>query len=127
MPPLTAGQEILSPGIRQAFYVDTFRPELQIPSVTGDVIIRVQNESGANPSQYIEATITAGQQIGTRASGRVDFVADGIIYIRVIQTDGVADGIQIPLEVVGVEYLGLDGFTSLSLVVSFRQACMTRA
>lgn len=117
---LSNGQEIVSPGLRGAFFIDTFRPSIQIPSVTGDVIIRIQNETGVAPAQFIEATIVQGAFIGARASGRVDFDADALIYLRIVQTDGVADGLQVPLETVSLEFLGGDTFTTLSLVNEYR-------
>ena len=118
--PLSNGQEIINTGLRQAFFIDTFRPSIQVPSNTGDVIIRIQNESGTSPAQFIQATIPEGLTFGDRVNGRIDFVADALIYLRIIQEDGFADGLQVPLEVVGVEFIGLDDFTTASLVNAYR-------
>jgi len=76
------------PGFANAVTITRFAPAAQTAPSGGAATLRIQDETGADPSNYIEATIADGEEVGTAATGTVAIAAGGTIYLRVVTANG---------------------------------------
>jgi hypothetical protein len=84
---LSDSQEIEVSGFDFPITIDRLAPELGV-APSGTFTIRVQDETGATPANYIEATIASGQKSGTAGTGTVEIAAGGTIYVRIVTANG---------------------------------------
>ncbi len=67
-----------------AITITSLTPQcLTAPSSTS-MVMRVQDETGASPTNYIQASVAAGATIGTTVTGDVPIVALGSVFIRIV-------------------------------------------
>lgn len=57
---------------------------VEVAPVGAPLVLRVQNVSGASPTEYIEATISAGAYVAAAVSGSVSISAGATFYVRVV-------------------------------------------
>ena len=81
---LIAGQEAQIVGPVSASLVTRFAPSVNVAPVGADLVLRVQNEPGASPASFIDATIPAGSFVATPNTGALAIGAGGTIWIRVV-------------------------------------------
>ena len=81
---LSDGLEIQIPGLLNAFTITRFAPAVSSAPSGSACILRVQNGPGANPSAFIEASISAGSFLGVAVSGNVPVEAGASFYFRVV-------------------------------------------
>ena len=64
-------------------------PFVVVPPSGGPLVLRIQNETGASPGQYLEATMADGDDLLTApASGSVAIAEGSEAYVRVVSSNG---------------------------------------
>lgn len=81
-------QEFTFPALGSAITISRLAPSCQQAPVTLAATYRVQDETGASPGNYIEASVDAAAYLGTAGTGTVPIAADGTIYLRVVTASG---------------------------------------
>ncbi len=85
---VSATNEFTFPGLASAITISRLAPACQQSPSGGDLTVRVQDETGASPGNYIEAIITDGNALGTAVAGTVPIAAAGTIFLRVVGSNG---------------------------------------
>lgn len=88
---LTAAAEYRFGPFASDITISRFVPAVSQPPAGGTCVVRVQDGTGASPSEFIEATIADGQTVATAATGTVGVPAGSVVFVRIVSNAGGAE------------------------------------
>jgi uncharacterized phiE125 gp8 family phage protein len=82
---LANGQELqIGLGLTVGSTFTHWTPSLLSAPFGAPFVARIQNESGATPAQYIEATIAISETLAAMVTGAVEIPAAGSLWVRIV-------------------------------------------
>jgi hypothetical protein len=99
--------------------ISSFAPAVSVAPSGGTCVVRVQNLTGASPTQSIAATIADGDFVATPGTGTVEVEAGSTLFVRIVSNAGGAEFLRGHFEYTAA-ILGVVGGSDLCTVADVK-------